>query len=115
MAAVPTKSDALAYFEERDIGTDSINNAGNFMTGNAGILNAGPKPELSQQVAVANAAGLDPNANVAGAGLGELFFYKLKCAACGGDLHGTTSDCGHGKKSPITWTDDGRRRQDAQR
>jgi hypothetical protein len=63
---------------------------------------------------VANAAGLNANANVAGAGLGELFFYKLKSAASGGNLHGTTSDCGHWKKSPVICTDDGRWRQDAQ-
>jgi hypothetical protein len=94
---VPTEADALAWFEERDIGADGVDNAGDFMAGYARVLNAGPKPELGEQIAVANAASLHANAYVAGAGLGELFFYKLKSAACGGNLHGTTSDCGHGK------------------
>jgi hypothetical protein len=47
---------------------------------------------------MANAAGLNANANVAWAGIGELFFYELKIAACGGNLHGTTANCGHGAK-----------------
>ncbi len=95
VASVPTEADALAYFEERNIGADRVDDTGDFMAGYAGVLNAGPIAELGERIAVANAAGLHANADVAGAGLGEFFFYKLKRAAGGGDLHGTTSDCGH--------------------
>jgi hypothetical protein len=98
---VPTETNALAYFEERDIGADGIDYGGDLMAGYAWVLNAGPIAELGERIAVANAAGLDANANVAGPGLGELFLDEFKCAACGGDLHGTTSDCGHGGNSPV--------------
>jgi hypothetical protein len=99
VAAVPTEADALAYFEERDIGADRIDDAGDFMAGDARVLNAGPIAELGERIAVADAAGLDANANMAGAGAGfrEFFFYELKSAARGGNLHGTTSGCGHWK------------------
>jgi hypothetical protein len=46
MASVPTEAYALADLEERHIGADRIHDAGNFMAGNAGILNAGPIAEL---------------------------------------------------------------------
>jgi hypothetical protein len=112
---VPTETDALARLEERDIGTDGIDHAGYFMAGYARIFEAGPlAPGDGDCVTVANTAGLNADAHLAGTGLGELFFYKLKSAASGGELNGTTCDCGHRGNSPVDWRDDRGWRQDAQ-
>jgi hypothetical protein len=46
---------------------------------------------------VAHAAGVDANADVAGAGLGEFFCYELERTAGGGYLHGTAFDWWHGE------------------
>jgi hypothetical protein len=45
---------------------------------------------------VADAAGVNANADVTRAGLGKLFFDELKRSARGGYLHGTTFDGWHG-------------------
>ena len=92
---MPAQAHALAGFEERHVGADGIDDAGDFMAGNARILDAGPMTQLGKRIAVANAAGLDANANLAGAGLGKLLLDEFECSAGGGNLHGTASDCGH--------------------
>jgi hypothetical protein len=45
---------------------------------------------------MADAAGLDADANEAGAGIGEFFFDELERTAGGGDLHGTAFYWWHG-------------------
>ena len=42
VAAVPAEADALAGLEERDIGADGVDDAGDFVAGNARELEAGP-------------------------------------------------------------------------
>ena len=44
---------------------------------------------------MANAAGLNANADLAGAGIGVLFLDELKLSACCGDLDGAAGDWGH--------------------
>jgi hypothetical protein len=95
VAAVPTEAYALAWLEERHIGADRIDDAGDLMAGNARILDAGPITELGQRIAVADAAGLNPNANVAGAGIGKFSCDELKRSAGGGNLDGTACNWGH--------------------
>ena len=95
MAAVPAEAHTLAGLKERHIGTDGVDDPGNFMAGNARILDAGPMTQLGKRIAMADAAGLNANANVAGAGIGKLLLDEFECSAGGGDLHGTTSDYGH--------------------
>jgi hypothetical protein len=73
VAAVPAEADAVANLEDGDIGADGIDDSGDLVAGAAGILNAGPQAFLGEHVAVADAAGLDANAYLAGAGRGELF------------------------------------------
>jgi hypothetical protein len=46
MASVPAEAYALADLEERNIGADGIDDASDFMAGNARVLNAGPIAEL---------------------------------------------------------------------
>jgi len=89
VASVPAKADALAWLEERNVRTDGVDDAGDFVAGGAGKLDSGPLAFLGKRVAVADAAGMDADADVSRAGLGEFFFDELKRTAGGGDLHGT--------------------------
>jgi hypothetical protein len=61
MAAVPPDADALAGFPVSNVGTDSVDAAGDFVSGNAWILDAGPIAFFYERVTVADAAGLDFN------------------------------------------------------
>jgi hypothetical protein len=94
---MPAEAYALAHFEDRDVGGDRIEDAGYFMAGGARELEAGPEAKLGEGVAVTNAAGMDANADLSRAGLGELFLNQLKGSAGCGNLHGTTCDGGHGE------------------
>ncbi len=91
VAAMPAEADALANFKERDVGADGIDDAGHLMAGNTRVSEAGPIAELGERIAVANAAGLNANANVAGAGIGKLLLDKFECSAGSGNLHGSAS------------------------
>jgi hypothetical protein len=86
---MPAETDALADFEDGNIGADGVQNAGNFMAGHARVLESRPHTFLGQRIAVTNAAGLHADANVAGAGIRKLLLDKLERSAGGGDLHGT--------------------------
>jgi len=59
------------------------------VAGGAGELKAGPMAFLGERVRVADAAGLDADADVAWTRLREFFFDELERTAGGGDLHGT--------------------------
>jgi len=88
---VPTEADTLAGREERHIGGDGVDDSGNFMAGNAGVGDSGKDVVFGDCIAVADAAGLDANAHMARAGLGELFLHQFKGSAGGGNLHCTAS------------------------
>jgi hypothetical protein len=100
---VPAEADALAGFEEGYVRANGIDDTGDFVAGNAWKLKAGPMAFLGERVAVADSAGLNADADVAGAWLGEFFFDELERAAGGGDLHGTAFDWWHGEFSPAPW------------
>ena len=62
------------------------------MAGNAREFEAGPETKLGERVAVADAAGVDADADLAGSRIGELLFNEFEGSAGGGDLHGAASD-----------------------
>jgi hypothetical protein len=86
MASVPSDADALARFPVGNVGADSVDAAGDFVPGNAWILNAGPMAFLYKRVAVADAAGFDFNPDLAAAGLGNVSFDELEITARFADL-----------------------------
>lgn len=59
-------------------------------------LKPGPDALFGEGVAMADAAGLDANADMSGRGVGECFLDELESAAGGGHLHGTALNCRHG-------------------
>jgi hypothetical protein len=75
VAAVPAQTDSLTDLEERHIGADGIDNAGDFVAWNPRIGDAGKEAELGDCVTVTNPAGLYTNANFSRTGLGEFSFH----------------------------------------
>ncbi len=88
MAAVPAYADALAGFPVGNVGADGIDAAGDFVSGNARILDAGPMAFFHERVAVADAAGFDFNAHLGAAGFGNISFDQFEIAAGLADLDG---------------------------
>ena len=97
VASVPAEADALAGLEEGDVGADGVDDPGDFVAGGAGELDAGPVAFFGERVAVADAAGMNADTHVAGAGLGKFLFDELERTAGGGDLHGTAFYGWHGE------------------
>ncbi len=81
LASVPADADALAPLPLRDTGAQFIDDTGDFVPWNARILNAGPRPFLNQRVAVADATGLDLDANVSRTRLRDFALDNLKIAS----------------------------------
>ena len=100
MAAVPAEADTLAGLEQRHVGRYSIKDAGDFVAGNAGIIDPGKDPEFGDGIAMADATGLHPDAHLTGAGIGKLLLYQRKGAAGCGNLYGTSTDFRH--KYPLS-------------
>jgi hypothetical protein len=86
MAAVPPDSDALAGFPVGNVGTDGVDAAGDFVSGNAWILEARPMAFLYERVAVADAAGFDFNPDLIAGGFGDGSFYEFEITAGFADL-----------------------------
>src|ERR1019366_5169784 len=59
MTAMPTNADALAGLPVGDVSAHGIDTAGDFVSGNARILNAGPVAFFHERIAVADATGFD--------------------------------------------------------
>jgi hypothetical protein len=86
MAAVPAHADALAGFPVGHVGAHGINAAGDFVSGNARILDARPVAFLDECVAVANAAGFDFDPDLAASGLGNASLDEFEITAGLADL-----------------------------
>jgi len=86
MTAVPSDSDALAGFPIGNVRTDTVDAAGDFVSGNAWVLEAGPIAFLYERVAVADAAGLDLNPDLGATGLGNISFDEFEITAGFADL-----------------------------
>src|SRR5947207_20403 len=72
VTAVPAYSGSLTFRPLRDIASDRIDAAGNFMTRHTWILNSWPQTILHQHIAVANAARLHFDSYLTGTRLGNL-------------------------------------------
>lgn len=59
VATVPAYADALTLFPSGDAGADFVDDAGDFVTGRAGIGDAGEETVLDELLAEADAASLD--------------------------------------------------------
>ena len=86
MTAMPSDSDALARFPVGDVGAYGIDAAGDFVSGNAWILDAGPIAFLHEQIAVADAAGLDFDPDLVAGGIGNVSFDELEITSGLADL-----------------------------
>ena len=86
MAAVPSDADALAGFPVGNFRADSVDAAGDFVSGNAWILEAGPMAFLNEDVAVADAAGFDFDPDLAAGGIGNVSFDEFEIAVGFADL-----------------------------
>jgi len=70
VAAVPSDADALAFLPIGDAGAGFVDDAGNFVAGNARILDAGENTVFGEMVAETDAASLDLDTHLSGGGLG---------------------------------------------
>src|SRR5437870_4583752 len=90
VAAVPSDSGALAFLPIGDARAGFVDDAGNLVAGNARVLDAGENAIFGEMVAETDAASLDLDTHLSGAGLGDFTFDKFEIAASFGDL-----DCLH--------------------
>src|SRR5436305_1073388 len=65
VSAMPAHTDALSGFPLRDIGTHLVDASRDFMSGDARILDAGPIALFHEFITVADAAGIDFDADLA--------------------------------------------------
>jgi hypothetical protein len=86
MTSVPSDSYALARFPVGNIGAYSVDAAGNFVSGNARILDAGPIAFLYERVAVADATGFDFDPDMVAGGVGNVSFDEFEITAGLADL-----------------------------
>ena len=89
MAAVPADAGAVAGLPARHAGADRVDDARDLVAGHARVFDPGKEALLREDVAVADAAGLDPHADLAGPGRRDLSLDGLKGLFRSGDLDGT--------------------------
>jgi hypothetical protein len=89
MSSVPPDSDPLAAGPSRDAGADSIDDAGDLMSGDARVLHARPESLRREGVAVTNAARLHPDAYASWSGSRNLAFDHFEAALRPTHLHDT--------------------------
>jgi hypothetical protein len=78
VAAVPTDANALARLPLGNAGAQFVDDARDFVSRNARILNAGPLAFFGERVTVADAAGLHLDAHLSCCGLGNLALDDLE-------------------------------------
>ena len=88
LAAVPADSYALAFFPRGDAGAELVDDAGDFVAGDARVLDSGPLAFFGEDVAVADAAGLHLDEDMSGGGRGNLALDDLEFRSGAGDLCG---------------------------
>jgi hypothetical protein len=86
VAPMPADANTLSLFPRGNAVADLINDAHDFVPGNAWILNSGPQAFLREHIAVTHATGLNFNAHFACARLGNLTLHDLKGGAGFGNL-----------------------------
>jgi hypothetical protein len=83
---VPSDADTLAGFPVGYVGADGVDAAGDFVSGNAWILEPGPMAFLYQRIAVADPAGFDFDSDLAAGGFGDVSFDEFEITAGLADL-----------------------------
>ena len=78
MAAMPADADPLPHCPSHDTRSDRIDDAGDFVPRDSGVLNAGEGSLFGKRVAVADASGLDLDSYRAGARLWDFALHELK-------------------------------------
>jgi hypothetical protein len=78
---MPADAHSLAGLPSRDIRADGVNAAGDFVPGNARILNPRPMAFFYEGIAVTDTAGLDFDADLVAGGFGNGPFYEFEIAA----------------------------------
>src|SRR4029077_2929573 len=86
MSAMPAYADSLTFSPLRDVATDRIDAARDFMTRHTGILKPGPETLLDDEIAVANAARLHFHANLLSGRLRDVAFHQFPISAGLADL-----------------------------
>jgi hypothetical protein len=86
LAAVPADTDALPFLPLGNTTAQFIDDACDFMSWNAGILNAGPQAFFRERVTAANTAGLNLDAHVSCIRLRNLALDHLESCSGTGDL-----------------------------
>ena len=95
MPGVPADADAQAGGPARgDARADGVDDADDFVAGDAGVFDAGHEALFDEGVAVADAAGLDFDADLVGAGRGDGAGDEFEGTVFAGDLDGAHG--GHG-------------------
>ena len=89
VAAVPTDTDALARFEAGYVGTERVDQSDDLVSGDARILQPGKRPLPSQDVAMADATGLDFDSHATRFGLRNFAFDNFKRPFGAGNLDGS--------------------------
>ena len=80
LAAVPADTYALSLVPRGNTSTHFIDDACDFMSWNAGILNSRPKPFFREHITVANTTSLNPNAHLSCVGLaGRVRYLRRSC------------------------------------
>ena len=91
LAAVPPDSHTLPLLPRRNTRPESVDYHRHFMSGNTGILNAGPGAFFREYVTVANTISLHLDTHLSCTGVGNRAFDDLEiCSGFGnlGHLHG---------------------------
>ena len=86
VASMPSHAHSLTYLPVGNVAAQRINHSGNFVTGNSRILQARPISFLSQNIAVADAAGRHFDSHLAIARFGDGPLYNLKVPTGTADL-----------------------------
>ena len=74
----PGHADTVSDLRPGDIGAHPLNNAGDFVTGNDGVLRKRKLFQHNDKIAVANLAGVDADNDCSGFGLRDRAFFKNK-------------------------------------
>src|SRR5262249_28533589 len=86
LTTVPADTDALPRLPRGHVRANLIDHAGNLVARHARVHEAWPAAFPGQDIAVTDAAGLDPNSDVPGTGLRDLALDDLEVGSGLGDL-----------------------------
>lgn len=88
-AAEPADADPLADAPRGDVGAKLVDPSGDLVAGDGRIMDVGENARGDIGIAMADAAGLDLDAHLAGSGLGRWALHKLEGGIRLGDLDDT--------------------------